>query len=115
MMMNDYEMKHQDNDVPAYDLRACHVLGLNIEKCKLMSFTRKRTTLNRTYLLGEVNISRTSSGKYLGIHLTSYISWTTHVNIVTGNATRTLGYLKRNLKNVPLYFRKLPDETLRAT
>ena len=36
--------------------------------------------------------------KYLGVDISKDLSWNTHINQITANANRTLGFLKRNIK-----------------
>lgn len=86
-------------------------MTLNIAKCKLVPFTRKHTNLDFAYRLSNSPIGSASAYKYLGVELTSDLSWVSHINTITANASRTLGYLKRNLKSAPPHLRKLAFET----
>lgn len=52
-------------------------------------------------------ILATPSYKYLGVHLSSDLSWTTHIAAVSSKASQSLGYLCRNLRNAPYDVRKL--------
>lgn len=54
-----------------------------------------------------VNISTTSSYKYLGLILTSSLSWITHIETIRRKAARSLGYLQRNLKKASPEVKKL--------
>lgn len=50
------------------------LMTLNTAKCKVMSFTRKHNLWDHPYTLGTEGISRASSYRYLGVHLTSNLS-----------------------------------------
>lgn len=86
-------------------------MSLNTEKCKLITFSRKKSVSSSNYLLNNTLVSRTLSYKYLGVHFTSNLCWSTHIQKVTAKASRTLGYLKRNLHGTPATTRKLAYQT----
>ena len=39
-----------------------------------------------------------SSARYLGVDVSSTLSWNSHIDRVVNNANRTLGYIRRNIK-----------------
>jgi hypothetical protein len=39
-----------------------------------------------------------TSAKYLGVTLQSNLKWNTHIDNITSNGNKSLGYLKRNLQ-----------------
>lgn len=53
-----------------------------------------------------------SSYKYLDIHLTHDLSWASQVKTICAKASRTLWYLRRNLRNSPNNLRKRVFQTL---
>ena len=59
--------------------------------------TNKKNTIKHDYILHSHTIEYVSSVKYLGIPLQSDLKWSQHTNII-GNANKSLGILKRNLK-----------------
>lgn len=73
-------------------------MPLNLSKCKSLSFSRKHAISRCTYHINDVPISSVTSFKYLGVHMTSSLSWATHIDTICSEASRTLGYLRRNLK-----------------
>lgn len=83
------------------------LMSLNLSKCKFVSFSRKRNTSAFKYVLNNFPVSQASSYKYLGVHLTHNLSWSLHITTVCAKASRTLGYLRRNLKHCPTNVRKL--------
>ena len=67
-------------------------------KCQVMSITRKRHPLIRNYLLHGTVLERVKSAKYLGVNLSDDLRWNQHVDAITAKASRSLGFLRRNLQ-----------------
>lgn len=74
-------------------------LSLNINKCKVMHVARKIPGSFNYTLQGNL-LETVTSYKYLGVYISSNLSWEPHINYITNNANRTLGYLKRNFSNL---------------
>jgi len=72
-------------------------LMFNQEKCKLMLFSRKGTAQLPTIKLNGCSLERVSEFKYLGVHLTSDLSWSTRVTKVCSKARKCLGMLYRKI------------------
>ena len=53
------------------------------------------------YSLHNQVLENVPSAKYLGITITDDLDWDQHINNVTSKATRTLGFLRRNLTLAP--------------
>lgn len=70
---------------------------VNVSKTKVVSFTTKQTPITNHYTLNEKQVENVSNFKYLGVHLTSDLSWNLHIDTVTSNAYKTLGFIRRNL------------------
>lgn len=86
-------------------------MPLNNAKCNTVTFTRRKSQLSYCYFLNDVPINSASSYKYLGVHVTSNLSWTKHIETISAEASRTLGYIKRNIKLGPPHLRQLAYET----
>ena len=69
-------------------------LIFNLEKCKYMVITRKRSnSLTPPPLsLGPSIIERTYSYKYLGVTISSNLSWSEHIHVICTKAKRLLGF-----------------------
>ena len=86
-------------------------MSLNTDKCKLITFSRKKNNSSFNYSLNNTLVSPGCSYKYLGVHFFNNLCWSTHIQKVTAKASRTLGYLKRNLHGTPATTRKLAYQT----
>lgn len=74
---------------------------LNSVKCKLVSFSRKKSNSDFSYYINNSAINRVQSYKYLGIHLTQNLSWSPHITAICAKASKTLGYTRRSLRKSP--------------
>jgi hypothetical protein len=68
------------------------VIVLNI------AITQKKTPFKHDYILHNHILEPVTSAKYLGVTLQSNLKWNTHVDNITSNGNKFLGYLKRNLQ-----------------
>ena len=66
-------------------------------KCNVMNITRSRNPYNSKYTLHGQVLETVTDAKYLGLTISSDLSWNKHINQVTSKATRTLNFVKRNL------------------
>ena len=53
------------------------------------------------YLLHNQVLENVSSAKYLGVQTTDDLDWGQHINEITSKATKTLGFLRRNMAFAP--------------
>ena len=67
-------------------------------KCNSMSITRSRTSIENKYSLKGHILEDFKESKYLGVTLSSNLTWNTHICNITGKANKLLGFLQRNLK-----------------
>lgn len=86
-------------------------MQLNTNKCKVMTVSRLNSH-STFYYLNSVLLEGVSSYKYLGIHISSNLSWEPHIRYITNNANRMLGFLKRNFPSVPVSLKLLLYKTL---
>lgn len=73
------------------------LMRVNTEKTKVMTFTSVRSPLSCDYYISGSNIGRTDHYKYLGVILTSNLSWNAHIDHITNKASKTLGLLRKSL------------------
>ena len=69
-------------------------------KCEVMRVQRgKKQLVNPpTYTLQGQSLKWVHGIKYLGVQITSDLSWNTHISAVTSQANRKLGFVRRNLQ-----------------
>lgn len=84
---------------------------LNSSKCKVMRVSRC-TSSQPHYTLNNHPLELVTVYKYLGVHITSDLSWRTHINYIINNANRMLGFLKRNFFLAPQSLKLILYKTL---
>lgn len=83
-------------------------LRLNINKCNLISFTRRHQVTFQyfNYNINDISLSRETSMKDLGITFDQKLTFDAHIKNITNKAFRTLGFISRSLdkfKNINTY------------
>ena len=78
------------------------LLQMNPKKCKYMILSRKRqaTVSNLILWLGGTTLEEVETFKYLGILLSSNLSWSEHISGVCSRAKQVLGLLYRQFYTV---------------
>ena len=72
-------------------------MKFNVSKCHSMRVTRLRFN----YTLHQQTLEQVQSAKYLGLTITDDLDWGQHISEFTCKATKTLGFLWRNLALAP--------------
>jgi hypothetical protein len=65
-------------------------------KCNSMSITRARSQFEHRYTLNGHILEDVKEVKYLGLTLSSNLTWNTHIGNITSKANKLLGFLRRN-------------------
>ena len=73
-------------------------MEFNPSKCLAVRVTTARKAINTVYRLHGQVLDVVTSAKYLGVDISGGLSWKSHIDRITGNTNRTLGYIKRNIK-----------------
>jgi hypothetical protein len=71
-----------------------NVMELNIQKSKIISFTRKTNSVHSKYFVRDVLIFRVECIKDLGVMVGSKLYFHSHVDFVYSQALRTLGLIR---------------------
>jgi len=87
-------------------------LNLNLPKCKALCISNKRSPPNTTYYINNVPLEWVSEFTYLGVKITSNLSWCGHILAKTTKANRTLNLLRRTMYNCGEGAKKLAYEAL---
>jgi hypothetical protein len=67
------------------------------EKCIVIRVPGKRQFHQTSYTLYGHTLDVVDSGKYLGVTINKDLTWTKHINQTIGKASKTIGFLSRNL------------------
>ena len=82
-------------------------MSFHPEKCQLLRVTNKRKhVVNASYNIHDHPLESVKDAKYLGVHISSNLSWNTHIDRVTKKANSTLGFLRRNISSCPSSVKK---------
>lgn len=74
-------------------------LPLNVDKCKVMSFTLRKNITIFNYTIQSTDLTRCDSYKDLGIHFDQKLSFSIHVLNMTISASKILGFIYRTSKD----------------
>ena len=81
-------------------------------KCQLLKITNKINPINTIYHIQNIPISETDSAKYLGVVIDSNLHWRKQYSHVIKKCNSTLAFLKRNLRNSPMFIKEKCYKTL---
>ena len=85
-----------------------------VAKCHSMRVTRDQhhKQILFDYSLHNQTFENIQSAKYLGITITDNMDWGQHVSEISSKATKTLGFLRRNLAFAPRSTKEVAYKTL---
>jgi hypothetical protein len=63
-----------------------------------MSVTRSKAPFKFNYILKGHNLESVDTAKYLGLTISSNMTWNAHINNITSKAQKLLGFFRRNLQ-----------------
>ena len=72
-------------------------MEFNPSKCRVSHITRSKNLIPTQYTLHNCILESVSLAKYLGVDISSDISWDTQINRISKKANNTLGFLRRNI------------------
>ena len=74
-------------------------MKFNPEKCYTLHVSKKLKPTNFNYKLHNHTLEAVKESKYLGVTISDDLDWGPHINNITCKANKTLGFLRRNMKN----------------
>ena len=102
----------QDHDILQQDLnnltawaRDWHV-EFNVSKCSILLVTTKQNFSIYEYNMNDTILNTVSQHPYLGVTPGHKLSWHPHIETLCHKVNGTLGFLKRNMYNLPMYLRE---------
>ena len=87
-------------------------MNFNAQKCYVLGVTHSRSPHNFKYTLNNSELADMQEYPYLGVTITSNLTWNSHVNKVVAKANRTLGFIKRNLYSCSKNVKNMAYKTL---
>ena len=108
----------EDAQILQQDLDHLHLWELdwdmefNPSKCVVIHITRSRTPVPSQYLLHGQVLESVAGSKYLGVEISSNLSFNSHIQNITTSASRSLGFLKRNIRSKNPELREMAYKTL---
>ena len=82
------------------------------EKCVQLSITLKKKRIETNYTMRSHQLEKVSSAKYLGITISSNLSWSPHIDAITSKAFSKLAFLQRNISHCPRQTKTLAYQSL---
>ena len=87
-------------------------MDFNPSKCQVLHISKSRHPAQHIYMLHGQVLEAMDHSKYLGVDMSKDLSWNIHINRISTNANRTLGFLKRNIKTKNTAIRTAAYQTL---
>ena len=94
----------EDTDVIQNDLNILQEwekawdMEFNPSKCQVVHISRSRKPIKNNYTMHGQVLDSIDHARYLGVDISSDLNFSHHVNRITANASKSLGFLKRNIK-----------------
>ena len=76
-------------------------MDFNADKCEVICITYKKRPLCSDYTIHNQKLNIKTEAKYLGVTISSDLSWNRHADNVAKKANSTMGFLKRNIRSAP--------------
>jgi len=74
------------------------LMSFNASKCNSISITRKKKKIHHSYTLHNQILEHVPSTRYLGVDISSDLTWKNHIDRTCAKANRQLAFLRRNLQ-----------------
>ena len=81
-------------------------MKFNASKCYVMSIHRKHSSLTKFNQLSGQILQQVSENPYLGLMIQDDLQWSSHINKICTKASKTLGFIRRNLKHCHQNFKE---------
>ena len=67
-------------------------------KCQVLHIARSRKPIHRNYTMHDQVLESVDHARYLGVDISSDVNFSHHIDRITANASKSLGFLKRNIQ-----------------
>ena len=101
-IQNKNDAEDLQNDLnKVYEWTQIWGMNFNTVKCVQMTVSNKRKNLQTKYFIQNIELTKVSSIKYLGVIIDSKLTFNEHIQVKTKKATTVLNMLRRNLHFAP--------------
>ena len=78
-------------------------MSFNPDKCEVLRVTNKRKNIiaRNPYSIHGTALRIVDEAKYLGVTIHRSLTWKPHINKICKTGNSTIGFLRRNLRNLP--------------
>lgn len=106
-IISDSDIRALQSDIKAIShwCSTWHIT-LNTKKIKSSRISRIATNAHSYFLDGN-SLEAVTSYKYLGVHISTDLSWKLHIANITNKTNRMLGYIRRNFHSAPASIKTL--------
>ena len=87
-------------------------MSFNPVKCYTLRVSRLHSQIVNNYQISGTVLKSVSEHPYLGVHLSSNLSWNTHIAEITKKATNQLNFIRRNLSKCSTKVKSVAYTTL---
>ena len=109
--LHDAHILQQDLDqLHAWELQ--WNMGFNPSTCVVIHVTRVKTQVPSEYLLHCQILESVGGSKYLGVEISSNLTFNNHIQKICTSANRSLGFIKRNIRTKSPAIREMDYNTL---
>ena len=74
-------------------------MGFNADKCEVIRITSKKRPLCSDYTIHNQKLNIKTETKYLGVTISSDLSWSRHADNIAKKADSTMEFLKRSIRS----------------
>jgi hypothetical protein len=87
-------------------------MSFNTDKCFTLHITKKRKTTEYDNKLHDQKLEVTKDSKYLGVTISTALSWNSHINNIYAKANRIISFLRRKIHSCPKEVKRNPRPSI---